>query len=85
MDGPRNEVDALIKRAAGTVGVSVSGLARRLDIPHRTIASWQAEGRLPGVMRLLLSMLAAGTWSLPQVAKATPSPCLKSTTATLQD
>lgn len=69
-NGPRNEVDALVRRAAGAVGVSVSGLARRLEIPYRTIAGWQATGRLPGAMRLLLAMLADGAWRLPDTAES---------------
>ncbi|MBK8742692.1 MAG: helix-turn-helix domain-containing protein [Betaproteobacteria bacterium] len=65
MRQPRNETAALIRAAAqASGGKTVSALAKRLDIPLRTMQEWAQRDRLPGGMRLLLAMLAAGEWKL---------------------
>lgn len=57
--------NSLIRLAAARLQVSVSELARRIECPRRTIASWQAAERpMPGPVRVLLERIAAGEWRL---------------------
>lgn len=72
--GYMNEQNILIRQAAAAMGCSVSELARRIDCKRRTIANWQAnKSAIPGPVRLLLAMLAAGTWRLePTAPSAVP-------------
>jgi len=61
----KTDQNSLIRMAAARMGVSVSELARRIDCPRRTVASWQAAERpMPGPVRVLLERIAAGEWRL---------------------
>lgn len=59
----KTDQNALIRLAAAQLQVSVSELARRIECPRRTIASWQAAERpMPGPVRIMLARIAAGEW-----------------------
>lgn len=69
-NGPRNEQDALIRAAAGRLGLPVVHLARLLDTSHRTICHWQAgSSRIPPMAATLLRLIAEGAVSREQVAR----------------
>ncbi len=69
----RNDIDELVRKAAAAQGcASVAELARRMDVPYRTLAGWQETGRIAGPMRLLVAMLAEGIWRLPPPAATGP-------------